>query len=277
MTEVSRYRLLDKVISGRLSVYRAIDPDLGREIAVKVLEEPDASIQESFRRAARDLAQLNHPNIEHILEIGSFDDGGIKKSFVVTPFLHGSPLDKLILSSGPLPIQKVVDILSQTCTAVAFIGLAMHADIHSSNIFVQDDALVKLIDLETIGPLDALASGTLQDPVLALAHVAHEALAGASGQVSGSIQAVIGEAEQLRFASAGDFLQRLREAAKQVEIRELKERRYQELVDKKFLNGLSAKELRELDDLFTELSRYDEEFYGPLIENLTRPNAKPKT
>ena len=82
-------------------VYRAFDPMIKREVAVKTIRgllEPKAL--ELFQRECGVLASISHPNIVEIFDIGELEEEGRTKPFFVMPLLRGAPLDKLIGGSG---------------------------------------------------------------------------------------------------------------------------------------------------------------------------------
>jgi tetratricopeptide (TPR) repeat protein len=127
-------------------VWRARDTELGREVAVKVLPEAVASEPrrvERFRREARALAALSHPNLLEVHDVGS--SNGL--DYVVTELLEGDSLRAAIPPSG-LPWQKVVEI-----GAAAAEGLAaahgrgiIHRDLKPENLFLTADGRVKILD-----------------------------------------------------------------------------------------------------------------------------------
>src|ERR1700752_3703018 len=102
---VLHYRILEKLGAGGMGeVYRALDSRLARDVAVKILP-PDFAIDHNrrarFEREALSLAQVSHPNILAILDIGTHGD----MPFIVTEYLQGETLRKR-LQSGPLPQRK---------------------------------------------------------------------------------------------------------------------------------------------------------------------------
>ena len=127
-------------------VYRARDPRLDREVAIKVLLDRWANDGRSlsrFEREAKAVAALSHPNILAIYDVGSHD--GV--SYVVTELLEGETL-RSRLAKGSLGWRKAVD----TCTAVAE-GLdaahgkgIIHRDLKPENIFLTTDGRVKILD-----------------------------------------------------------------------------------------------------------------------------------
>jgi Tol biopolymer transport system component len=127
-------------------VYRARDPRLGRDVAVKVLPSGfsgDADRLRRFEQEARAAAALNHPNILAVHDIGS--DGGV--TYIVSELLVGSTLRKM-LGHGGLPLRKAIDYGIQIANGMAAAhdrGI-VHRDLKPENVFVTDDGNVKLLD-----------------------------------------------------------------------------------------------------------------------------------
>ena len=103
-----RYELEESVGSGGMStVYRAHDSLLERKVALKILHQrfgDDAEYVERFRREARAVAQLAHPNIVTVIDRG--DDEG--RQFIVFEYVDGDDLKQLIDRVGTLPIDRVL-------------------------------------------------------------------------------------------------------------------------------------------------------------------------
>jgi len=144
---LGRYEIVGLLGAGGMGeVYRARDTDLEREVAVKVLPEAvsgDPERLERFKREARAVAALSHPNIMEIFDVGSES----KIRFAVTELLEGQTLRQRIPPSG-LPWQKVVEM--GACVAD---GLAaahgkgiVHRDLKPENVFVTSDGRVKVLD-----------------------------------------------------------------------------------------------------------------------------------
>jgi serine/threonine protein kinase len=107
-TNLGPYEILGSLASGGMGeVYRARDTRLGRDVAVKVLRErfkDDAASLKRFRREARAVAALSHPNILALYDIG--EERGI--AYVVTELLVGETL-RGRLERGPLPLEQAVE------------------------------------------------------------------------------------------------------------------------------------------------------------------------
>jgi serine/threonine-protein kinase len=162
--KLGRYELLSKLGAGGMGeVYRARDLDLGREVAIKVLPDHLSSDREAlarFRREARAVAALSHPNILAIFDFGTADD----VSFAVMELLHGETL-RARLERGSLGWQQVLDIGSGLIEGLAAAhdkGIT-HRDLKPENIFLTSDGQVKILDfgLARVSPASSPDAETL--------------------------------------------------------------------------------------------------------------------
>ena len=158
-TRFGPYEILGPLGAGGMGeVYRARDPRLGREVAVKVLPEGltgDPDRLRRFEKEARSTSALNHPNIVTIHEIGSVE--GV--SYIAMERVEGSTLREL-LADGPLPTKKVLSIAAQVAEGLAKAHAAgiVHRDLKPENLMVTPDGLVKILDFglaKLTGPPEA--------------------------------------------------------------------------------------------------------------------------
>ncbi|MFZ3363699.1 MAG: protein kinase, partial [Candidatus Acidiferrales bacterium] len=142
---------------GMGEVYRARDPRLGREVAIKILAVDWVGDPERLRRfeqEARATAALNHPNILAVFDIGSQDNS----PYIVSELLEGETL-RARLSTGPLPVRKVVEYAVHIARGLAAAhdhGI-FHRDLKPENIFITRDSHVKILDF-------GLAKLTMPEP-----------------------------------------------------------------------------------------------------------------
>jgi serine/threonine protein kinase len=141
------YEIVAAIGAGGMGeVYRARDPRLGREVAIKVLPasfSADAERLSRFEQEARATAALNHPNILAVFDIGT--DAGAP--YVVSELLEGETLRER-LAAGPFPVRKAIDHGIQIARGL---GAAhekgiVHRDLKPENIFVTDDGHLKILD-----------------------------------------------------------------------------------------------------------------------------------
>lgn len=143
-----RYALVAQQGSGGMSViYRAVDRMLQRNVAVKILRPSlttDPAFLEKFRNEARSIANLSHPNIVTVFDVGS--DGSTH--YIVMELIDGQDLKKIIKANGAMPIEKVIDIITQICAGIGYAHRSgiVHADIKPQNILMTRDEKVKVTD-----------------------------------------------------------------------------------------------------------------------------------
>jgi serine/threonine-protein kinase len=151
-----RYELEELVGTGGMSsVYRARDAMLERHVALKILHEyhgADAETLERFRREARAVAQLSHPNIVTVIDRGE-EDG---RQFIVFEYVDGENLKELIERSGPLPIRRALELTVEIGGGLAFAhqhGL-VHRDVKPQNVILNGDGKAKVTDFGIARSLD---------------------------------------------------------------------------------------------------------------------------
>lgn len=146
--EIGRYEIERKIGSGGMAiVYKAFDPHLSRSVAIKLIRKDNFTLgqfkllSERFKREARALARLNHPNIVQIYDFGEYED----MPFLVMEFLEGVTLDKV---RKPISVDTAVRLIRPIVEAVDLIheqGL-LHRDIKPSNIIITKNNKVILTD-----------------------------------------------------------------------------------------------------------------------------------
>jgi eukaryotic-like serine/threonine-protein kinase len=147
-TRLGPYQIAGLLGAGGMGeVYRAHDPRLGRDVAVKVLPAvwvSDADRRERFEREGRAVAALNHPNITAIHDVGT--DAGVP--FIVSELLEGATLRELMTPGAPWPVRKAVEVtlgIAHGLAAAHARGI-VHRDLKPENVFISTDSVVKLLD-----------------------------------------------------------------------------------------------------------------------------------
>jgi eukaryotic-like serine/threonine-protein kinase len=143
-----RYRLESKLGSGGMStVYLAVDETLGREVAIKVLhreisDQPDQL--ERFRREARAVARLSHPNLVGVIDAG--EDGG--HPYIVFEYVPGETLKRRIDEQGPLGLDEAAAYAIEIGRglACAHASLLVHRDVKPQNVLIDADGRAKVTD-----------------------------------------------------------------------------------------------------------------------------------
>src|SRR2546421_7458288 len=143
-----RYRIMRKLGTGGMAnVYLAEDQELGRRVAIKILNDRHANddqFVERFRREAKNAAGLSHPNIVSIYDRGEAEG----TYYIAMEFLDGRSLKELIVSRGPAPVSVAIDYARQILAALRFAhrhGI-VHRDIKPHNVLVDSEGRLKVTD-----------------------------------------------------------------------------------------------------------------------------------
>ncbi|HEX6213282.1 MAG TPA: protein kinase [Vicinamibacterales bacterium] len=145
---LDRYRIESKLGEGGMGVvYKALDPQLDRTVAIKVIRRdltPDPDRLERFAREARSASALNHPNIVTIHDFG-VEDG---TSYIAMEWVDGSSLRDLVASGKPQPPLVVADTGAQIADGLARAHAAgiVHRDLKPDNVMLTSDGRVKILD-----------------------------------------------------------------------------------------------------------------------------------
>jgi serine/threonine protein kinase len=143
-----RYRILRRIGSGGMAdVYLAEDQELGRNVAIKILNDRhagDEQFVERFRREAKNAAGLSHPNIVSIYDRGEAEG----TYYIAMEHIDGRSVKELILARGPAPVHIAIEYARQILSALRFAhrrGL-VHRDIKPHNVLDDGDGRVKVTD-----------------------------------------------------------------------------------------------------------------------------------
>src|SRR5213596_1736947 len=143
-----RYRIIRKLGAGGMAnVYLAEDQELGRRVAIKILDDrhaADNSFIERFRREAKNAAGLSHPNIVSIYDRGEAEG----TYYIAMEYLDGRSLKELVVARGPLPIPDAIDATRQVLHALRFAHRkgVVHRDIKPHNVMADADGRLKVTD-----------------------------------------------------------------------------------------------------------------------------------
>jgi beta-lactam-binding protein with PASTA domain len=143
-----RYLIIRKLGTGGMAnVYLAEDQELGRRVAIKILDDRhanDVQFVERFRREATNAAGLSHPNIVSIYDRGEAEG----TYYIAMEYLDGRTLKELILRRGPAPVKTAIDYTRQILAALRFAhknGI-VHRDIKPHNVLVDSEGRLKVTD-----------------------------------------------------------------------------------------------------------------------------------
>ena len=141
-----QFQILQKIGSGGMgSVYKALQPAMNRMVAIKILHPKLASRKDlvsRFRREARAMSHLTHPNTVKVYLYGELEDGSL---YIVMEYLEGKNLNQTVRSEGPMTIERGLPILIQACNALdeAHRAGIIHRDLKPENIFVTSQGGMK--------------------------------------------------------------------------------------------------------------------------------------
>ncbi|MHB1423324.1 MAG: serine/threonine-protein kinase [Gemmataceae bacterium] len=170
-----RYTLVAEIARGGMgTIYRATDTVLGREVAVKVLQdkyEPGSAVARRFAEETRITAQLQHPAIPPVHDLGFFPDG---RPFLVMKLIKGETLDELLKrANSAVDRGRFVAAFEQVCQAVAYAHAhdVIHRDLKPANVMVGNFGEVQVMDWGLAKVLGARGESerTTTDPELTTA------------------------------------------------------------------------------------------------------------
>jgi tRNA A-37 threonylcarbamoyl transferase component Bud32 len=152
-TLAGEYQLMEEIGRGAFgTVYRAIHPLIGKEVAIKVLDESsldDTSLERRFVTEARSVNRIKHPNIVDIFGFGELANG---QKFYVMELLTGETLAALRKRAGALPSRAAIEVLEPLADALDAaheVGI-LHRDLKPANVFLHrapdGSVSVKLLD-----------------------------------------------------------------------------------------------------------------------------------
>src|SRR5579862_8899585 len=145
---IDHYRVLELVGRGAMGVvYKALDVNLDRQVAIKVMSveaRNDPDFVERFRLEARLQAALNHPNVAQLFDYFVHDGAPV----AVMEFIDGESFEQLIKRRGAIPAHESVPIFKQALLGVAAAHRAgiVHRDLKPSNLMLTRDGVVKVMD-----------------------------------------------------------------------------------------------------------------------------------
>ena len=146
--KLGKFEILEELGRGGFgTVYRANDTTLDRIVALKVLHEQYLSDQkfiESFKREARMMARVSHPNVVQLFEVGDLNG----QIYIAMQYFDAGNLDQRIQAGGPLPLKDAIRMLSQTARGLEAghkIGL-VHRDVKPANILFNREGYIAISD-----------------------------------------------------------------------------------------------------------------------------------
>ena len=134
-----QFQIVQKIGSGGMgSVYKATQPEMNRMVAIKILHPRLAGRKDlvsRFRREARAMSQLSHPNTVRVFMYGELEDGSL---YIVMEMLEGRSLNQAVRRDGPMSVEKAAPLFAQVCGALQEAhGMGIvHRDLKPENIYL---------------------------------------------------------------------------------------------------------------------------------------------
>jgi hypothetical protein len=146
--KIGKYDVLDVIGRGGMGVvYKAVDPGIGRAVAIKMTtgalgEDPE--LLKRFYSEAQSVGKLQHPNIVTVYDLG-VEDGN---PYLVMELLEGDSLESLLRSGRSIPLEEKLDIVIQICNGIQYAHQrnVIHRDIKPANIMLLKDGTAKIVD-----------------------------------------------------------------------------------------------------------------------------------
>ncbi len=151
LTKAGRYEVVRELGRGSMGiVYQGFDPVIGRTVAIKTMlteglaPEEYKEFRARFQREAQAAGVLSHPSIVNVFDYG--EDNGIL--YLIMEFLEGTSLEKLVEGKKVLPIETIIPMCEQVCSALdhAHERGIVHRDIKPANIMILNNGMVKVTD-----------------------------------------------------------------------------------------------------------------------------------
>lgn len=134
-----QFRIVERIGSGGMgAVYKAEQPQMNRHVAIKILHSRYLSRKDlvsRFRREARAMSHLSHPNTARVFMYGQLEDGAC---YFVMEYLEGRNLAQLVRREGPMDQKRAIHVMSQVCGALdeAHRAGIIHRDLKPENVFL---------------------------------------------------------------------------------------------------------------------------------------------
>jgi serine/threonine protein kinase len=175
MDRIGRYKIVRELGRGAMGVvYHAIDPNIGRPVAIKTIQlggprKPDEQerLRERLFREARSAGMLSHPGIVTIYDVEQQGE----LAYIAMEFVDGPTLDQLLSDPQPLAANRMFGILAQTAAALDYAhskGI-VHRDIKPANIMIAGDGTAKITDFG-IAKITAAEQFTMTGSIVGTPH-----------------------------------------------------------------------------------------------------------
>jgi serine/threonine protein kinase len=159
---IGRYRIERLLGQGGMGLlYLAIDPALGRRLAIKLLRDDSPELRERFSREARAAATLNHRHIVGIYDVGDHEG----QPFIAMEYLEGRTLAEIMVAGEAGPLSRRLAIVEAICDGLAHAHRhgVIHRDVKPANVMIASDGAVKVMDfgIARIGSVGVTQAGSV--------------------------------------------------------------------------------------------------------------------
>jgi hypothetical protein len=142
---IGRYEVVDRIGRGGMGVvFKAKDPRIGRQVAIKLLSVPDESLRDRFVQEAQSVGSLAHRNIVTIFDFGEHEG----QSYIVMEYVEGVTLQEQIHESVPIPMWRKLEIIEELASGLDYAhnkGI-VHRDVKPANVMTDREGVVKILD-----------------------------------------------------------------------------------------------------------------------------------
>jgi len=152
MDKIGKYEIIEEIGKGAMGiVYKALDPDIGREVAIKTIrfdamsDETDKDeLMRRFVREAQAVGKLEHPNIVTIYDVGKEDD----LTYIVMQYIEGESLKNVITGEKKYSAEEIVGLTNRLCQALDYAHQkgVVHRDVKPANILIDNNGVPYLVD-----------------------------------------------------------------------------------------------------------------------------------
>ena len=171
---IGKYQIEDIIHKGAFrTIYKAHDPFLDRDVAIKVSTFPDEQeseensqqLRNSFFLETRAIGKLQHPNIVSVYDAGVGD----RQTYIVMEYINAKSLTSILKNNEKLSVEKVIDIIFKCCKALEYAHAknVIHRDIKPGNILLADSGDVKIVDFGVAkirDNIDTMSTGIYGSP-----------------------------------------------------------------------------------------------------------------
>src|SRR5262245_52232366 len=159
---IGRYEVVDRIGRGGMGVvFKAKDPRIGRQVAIKLLSVHDESLRDRFVQEAQSVGNLAHRNIVTIFDFGEHEG----QSYIVMEYVEGVTLAEQIHEVVPIPLWRKLEIVEELASGLDYAhnkGI-VHRDVKPANVMTDRDGLVKILDfgIARVGNISMTQAGMI--------------------------------------------------------------------------------------------------------------------